>query len=192
MSALIEAVGLHKRFGKTHALAGIDLALPQGQITAILGPNGAGKTTFVRAVATFDPLTRRRAPLGPRSRCRRRTGRGAPTDRISWAIRSRRTDDDRSGRTWQWSPVSTVPSRSTARAVLPTPCSIATGTERSRRSSRPNVLGRGMRRRLDLGASLVGNQKSTSAAPRRADHGPRSPQSDRTVGFDPRTRCEWN
>ena len=53
MPALIEASGLQKHFGKTAALAGIDLALPEGAITAILGPNGAGKTTLIRAVATL-------------------------------------------------------------------------------------------------------------------------------------------
>jgi ABC-2 type transport system ATP-binding protein len=53
MPALIEASGLQKHFGKTTALAGIDLVLPEGEITAILGPNGAGKTTLVRAVATL-------------------------------------------------------------------------------------------------------------------------------------------
>ena len=53
MTALIEARGLTKRFGRTTALAGLDLSLPPGRIVAILGPNGAGKTTFVRTVATL-------------------------------------------------------------------------------------------------------------------------------------------
>jgi ABC-2 type transport system ATP-binding protein len=51
--ALIEAEGLSKRFGKVHALNGLDLTVPSGQVVAILGPNGAGKTTFVRTVATL-------------------------------------------------------------------------------------------------------------------------------------------
>jgi ABC-2 type transport system ATP-binding protein len=49
----IEAVGLTKRYGDVHALAGLDLVAPSGKVTAILGPNGAGKTTFVKAVATL-------------------------------------------------------------------------------------------------------------------------------------------
>jgi daunorubicin resistance ABC transporter ATP-binding subunit len=42
-----------KRYGKTQALAGLDLVVNPGQVVALLGPNGAGKTTFVRAVATL-------------------------------------------------------------------------------------------------------------------------------------------
>ncbi len=53
MHALIEAHGLTKRFGKVEALSEFDLTLPPGQAAAILGPNGAGKTTFIRMVATL-------------------------------------------------------------------------------------------------------------------------------------------
>src|SRR6516225_4680485 len=53
MNPAIEARGLEKRYGKTRALAGLDLVAEAGQVTALLGPNGAGKTTFVRAVATL-------------------------------------------------------------------------------------------------------------------------------------------
>ena len=54
---VIEAAGLVKRFGKGDksicALDGLDLVAESGRVTAVLGPNGAGKTTFVRAVATL-------------------------------------------------------------------------------------------------------------------------------------------
>jgi ABC-2 type transport system ATP-binding protein len=50
---IIEAEGLVKRFGKVEALAGLSLTARSGQVTAVLGPNGAGKTTFVHAVATL-------------------------------------------------------------------------------------------------------------------------------------------
>jgi len=53
MTATIEASGLVKRFGKTVALDGLDVVAEQGVILAVLGPNGAGKTTFVRAIATL-------------------------------------------------------------------------------------------------------------------------------------------
>jgi ABC-2 type transport system ATP-binding protein len=53
MPALIEATGLSKRFGKVKALERLDLTLPGGQAVAILGPNGAGKSTFIRMVATL-------------------------------------------------------------------------------------------------------------------------------------------
>lgn len=49
----IEAEGVVKRFGKVAALSGLDLVAQRGQVTAVLGPNGAGKTTFVRAIATL-------------------------------------------------------------------------------------------------------------------------------------------
>lgn len=48
MSAVIEAAGLVKRFGKIVALDGLDLAAEPGRVRAVLGPNGTGKTTFVR------------------------------------------------------------------------------------------------------------------------------------------------
>lgn len=49
----IEATGLTKRYGDVEALAGLDLVAPRGQVLAVLGPNGAGKTTFVRSIATL-------------------------------------------------------------------------------------------------------------------------------------------
>jgi ABC-2 type transport system ATP-binding protein len=51
--AMIEAVGLHKSFGKTHALAGLDFDVAEGTILCVLGPNGAGKTTAVRVLTTL-------------------------------------------------------------------------------------------------------------------------------------------
>jgi oleandomycin transport system ATP-binding protein len=53
MNLAFEAEGLVKRFGKTTALAGIDLAARQGTVLGVLGPNGAGKTTAVRILATL-------------------------------------------------------------------------------------------------------------------------------------------
>jgi oleandomycin transport system ATP-binding protein len=53
MTLAIEAHGLTKRFGKTQALAGVDLEVEQGRVLGVLGPNGAGKTTAVRILATL-------------------------------------------------------------------------------------------------------------------------------------------
>ncbi len=53
MSYAIQAEGLVKRFGGTTALAGADLAARTGTVLAVLGPNGAGKTTAVRILATL-------------------------------------------------------------------------------------------------------------------------------------------
>ncbi|MFI5489588.1 ATP-binding cassette domain-containing protein [Micromonospora echinaurantiaca] len=49
----IEAEGLRKRYGDSEALAGLDLAVPAGRVCALLGPNGAGKTTAVRILTTL-------------------------------------------------------------------------------------------------------------------------------------------
>ena len=49
----IETHGLVKRFGKTTALAGVDLTARTGSVLGLLGPNGAGKTTAVRILATL-------------------------------------------------------------------------------------------------------------------------------------------
>jgi ABC-2 type transport system ATP-binding protein len=50
---IVEAEGLVKRYGKVTALDGLDLVAQTGQVMAVLGPNGAGKTTFVRTIATL-------------------------------------------------------------------------------------------------------------------------------------------
>ena len=49
----VRARGLVKRYGETVALAGIDFEVPTGTVTAVLGPNGAGKTTAVRILTTL-------------------------------------------------------------------------------------------------------------------------------------------
>ncbi|MFI0356402.1 ATP-binding cassette domain-containing protein [Actinomadura sp. 9N407] len=53
---IVVAEGLHKSFGDTQALRGLDLSVPRGTVCGVLGPNGAGKTTAVRVLATLsDP-----------------------------------------------------------------------------------------------------------------------------------------
>jgi oleandomycin transport system ATP-binding protein len=53
MSHAIRAEGLVKHFGETKALDGVDLEVPFGKVVGVLGPNGAGKTTAVRILATL-------------------------------------------------------------------------------------------------------------------------------------------
>ncbi|WP_267242910.1 ATP-binding cassette domain-containing protein [Streptomyces sp. PR69] len=53
MTYAIQAEGLAKRFKETQALAGVDLAARTGSVLGMLGPNGAGKTTAVRIFATL-------------------------------------------------------------------------------------------------------------------------------------------
>ena len=52
----VEAIGLQKDFGKFRAVDGIDLEVRQGEIFGVLGPNGAGKTTALRMLATLLPI----------------------------------------------------------------------------------------------------------------------------------------
>jgi ABC-2 type transport system ATP-binding protein len=52
-SPAIEATGLRKAFGETRAVDGVDLNVPPGAVYGVLGPNGAGKTTTIRMLATL-------------------------------------------------------------------------------------------------------------------------------------------
>ena len=53
MTDAIVVEGLVKRFGETTALAGVDLTVAEGTVLGLLGPNGAGKTTVVRILTTL-------------------------------------------------------------------------------------------------------------------------------------------
>jgi ABC-2 type transport system ATP-binding protein len=77
----VEITGLTRRFGRTQAVAGVDLRTGPG-VVGLLGPNGAGKTTLLRTMATVIPPTsgtlrllgRDTAAYGPRKEIRRRLG----------------------------------------------------------------------------------------------------------------------
>jgi ABC-2 type transport system ATP-binding protein len=153
MRALIEADGLSKRFGKVQALQGLDLTLPAGQAVAILGPNGAGKTTFIRMVATL---------LKPD----RGTLRVGGHDVVHQAMAVRRLI----GLAGQSAAVEEM---MTGRENLVMVARLYGQTDGQARSSAARILDQvslneaadrlvrtysgGMRRRLDLGASLVGS-----------------------------------
>jgi oleandomycin transport system ATP-binding protein len=64
MTYAIQAEGLVKRFGETVALDGVDLAARAGSVLGVLGPNGAGKTTAVRILATLLRPDAGRASVG--------------------------------------------------------------------------------------------------------------------------------
>jgi lipooligosaccharide transport system ATP-binding protein len=55
MDAVIEAVGLRKKYGDFEAVAGLDLRVERGQVYGLLGPNGAGKTSSIRMIYGFSP-----------------------------------------------------------------------------------------------------------------------------------------
>jgi len=148
----IEAEGLVKNYGKTRALAGFDLAVPTGTVYGLLGPNGAGKTTAVRVFAT---LLR---PDGGRARV-------LGHDVVNQAAEVRR----RIGLTGQYAALDEY---LTGRANLVMIGQLSRLTASAARRRADEMLERfnlteaatravktysgGMRRRLDLAASLIG------------------------------------
>lgn len=51
---MIEALGLHKRYGDVAVLNGIDLSISKGEVVSIVGASGAGKTTLLQLLGTLD------------------------------------------------------------------------------------------------------------------------------------------
>jgi ABC-2 type transport system ATP-binding protein len=173
MPSIIEAHGLVKRFGDIDALAGLDLVAESGRITALLGPNGAGKTTFVSAVATL---------LRPDAGELRVAGIDVAADpqRVRRII----------GLAGQYASVEPA---MTGRENVELVARLFGLGRRAARAAAGDVLDRlglseagdrlvrtysgGMRRRLDLGASLVGRPRLLLL-------------DEPTSGLDPRSRRE--
>jgi ABC-2 type transport system ATP-binding protein len=173
---IIEAQGLSKRFGDVHALDGLDLVAESGRVTALLGPNGAGKTTFVSAVATLlrpDSGTVRVAGIDAAAEPRRvrqviglagqyASVEPAMTGYENLTLVARLFGLDRKG------------ARTAVAGVLERLGLTDAGDRLVRTYSG------GMRRRLDLGASLVGRPQLLLL-------------DEPTSGLDPRGRMElWD
>ena len=62
----LEVRGLHKAFGATEVLRGLDLDVPSGALAAVLGPSGCGKTTLLRVLAGFETVDAGTVHLGGR------------------------------------------------------------------------------------------------------------------------------
>ncbi len=60
----VEAAGIHKRFGSTRALRGVDLSLEPGRCLGLVGRNGAGKSTLVSILSGLVPAGRGRGAPG--------------------------------------------------------------------------------------------------------------------------------
>jgi len=168
---IIQATGVTRSFGDVHALDGIDLVARRGQVTALLGPNGAGKTTFVKAVATLlepdggellvDGVDVRKDPR----RVRRLIGLAGQSAAVEPALTGRE-NLEMVARLFGHRPTE---ARAAASAVLEEIDLTADG-------DRPvKDYSGGMRRRLDLGASLVGAPRLLLL-------------DEPTTGLDPRTR----
>jgi ABC-2 type transport system ATP-binding protein len=173
MTAIIEAHGLTKRFGDVQALAGLDLVAESGHVTALLGPNGAGKTTFVSAVATL--LTPDSGELlvdgidvtaEPR-RVRQIIGLAGQSASVEPAM----TGKENLEFVARLFGLDRRTSRAAACQVLER-LGLADAADRLVRT-----YSGGMRRRLDLGASLVGRPRLLLL-------------DEPTTGLDPRSRRE--
>jgi ABC-2 type transport system ATP-binding protein len=176
VNPVVEARGITKRFGDVDALTGLDLVAEAGQVTALLGPNGAGKTTFISAVATLlspDAGELRVAGIDARSeprRVRRLIGLAGQSASVEPAMTGRENLEF-VGRLFGLDRRS---ARTAARAVLET-LDLTDAADRLVRT-----YSGGLRRRLDLGASLVGRPKLLLL-------------DEPTTGLDPRSRMElWD
>jgi oleandomycin transport system ATP-binding protein len=169
----IETRGLVKRFGKTTALAGVDLTARTGSVLGLLGPNGAGKTTAVRILATLL-----RPDAGSATVC------GYDVVRDAHRVRQL------TGLTGQYASVDEGLSGTNNLIMIGRLLGLARRDARARaaelleRFELTDAAGRpaktysgGMRRRLDLAASLVGQPRVLYL-------------DEPTTGLDPHSRNE--
>jgi len=174
--AHIEADGLRKQFGKVTALDGLDLTLPTGSVVAILGPNGAGKTTFIRSVATL---------LRPDGGSLRVAGYDVRRDSmavrrlIGLAGQSAAVEETMSGRENLYM-VARLYGQPRRQAVANSARILEQVGLTDAGDRRVKTYSGGMRRRLDLGASLVGRPRLLLL-------------DEPTTGLDPVSRIElWD
>ena len=173
----VEVRGLVKHYGETKALDGVDLDVREGTVLGVLGPNGAGKTTLVRCLST---LITPDAGHGHGRRLRRGEAApaAAPHHRPHRPVRLGRREALRLGEP--------LHDRAAARPVpqgrphaAPTSCWSASRSPRPPSGPRCTYSG-GMRRRLDLAASMIGSPAVLYL-------------DEPTTGLDPRTRNEvWD
>jgi ABC-type multidrug transport system ATPase subunit len=147
----VEARAVRKAFGQVQALDGVDLTVPAGTLSALLGPNGAGKTTLVRIIATLArPDAGRVAVFG--------------YDTVKRAAQVR----TRIGLTGQYAGLDDALSGRDNLILIGRLAGLSRGDTRRRASELTGALGLddaidrmvrtysgGMRRRLDLAASLM-------------------------------------
>ncbi|NES28641.1 ATP-binding cassette domain-containing protein [Micromonospora terminaliae] len=176
MTYAIRAEGLVRRFGATTALAGVDLAVPTGTVFGLLGPNGAGKTTAVRVLATLLAADEGHATVGGYD-VRRDAHRVRQLIGLTGQYAS--VDENLTGTEnllliGRLLGLSRADARARARALL-ADFQLSDAAERAAKT-----YSGGMRRRLDLAASLVGRPQVLFL-------------DEPTTGLDPRSRNElWD
>jgi ABC-2 type transport system ATP-binding protein len=175
-AASVSATGLVKAFGEFRAVDGIDLEVRQGEIFGVLGPNGAGKTTMLKMLATLLPIDAGRAWVF-----------GVDVAREPHRVRQligvtgqyASVDEDLTGAENLWlfgrlQGLRSADARATADRLL-----AQFGLEEAARKQLSQFSG-GMRRRLDLAASLISRP-------------PLIFLDEPTTGLDPRTRGQmWD
>jgi ABC-2 type transport system ATP-binding protein len=176
MAGTIEARDVVKRFGRTVALEGLNLVARGGEVTAVLGPNGAGKTTLIRSVATLHEIDGGSLRVNgfdvteDPAAVRRTIGLAGQYAAVEPAM-SGRENLEMVARLFGQSRRS---ARANAAAVLQ-----RLGLEEAA-DRRVRTYSGGMRRKVDLGASLVGAPKLLLL-------------DEPTTGVDPRSRLElWD
>jgi ABC-2 type transport system ATP-binding protein len=173
---IVEVRGVHKSFGNVHALAGVDLDVRRGEVYGLLGPNGAGKTTLINVLSTLlkpDEGTARVAGLDVvehADEVRRRVGLAGQFAAVDDYLTGRETVE-MIGRLYGWS---RSEAQRRAGDVLER-FSLSDAADRPARG-----YSGGMRRRLDLAASLVGEPELLYL-------------DEPTTGIDPASRIEiWD
>jgi ABC-2 type transport system ATP-binding protein len=176
MDAAIVVEGLEKRFGAVEALRGVDLEQPRGTVLGLLGPNGAGKTTTVRILTTLlRPDAGRATVVGldavrDAERLRHEIGLAGQYAAVDENLTGLE-NIEMVGRLYHL-PAAEARSRATA---LLRRFDLADAGDRTAKT-----YSGGMRRRLDLAASLVGRPQVLFL-------------DEPTTGLDPRSRLEmWD
>ena len=176
MDALIEADGLSKKFGKVQALSDLTLTLAAGQPVAILGPNGAGKTTFIRMVATLIAPDRGTLVVNGHDVVRDPM---AVRRMIGLAGQSAAVEEMMTGRE-NLVMVARLYGQGRAEAVTSAQAILQQMDLVEAADRQVRTYSGGMRRRLDLGASLVGSPRLLLL-------------DEPTTGLDPGSRNEvWD
>jgi ABC-2 type transport system ATP-binding protein len=149
----IEASGLVKSYREVRVLAGVDLRVPRGSVFALLGPNGAGKTTTVRILATLAVADAGQARVAGLDvvRDRRQVRRKISLTGQFAALDGGQTGEENLRMMGRLSRLSRPAARRRAAELL------ARFELTDAAGRRVSTYSGGMRRRLDLAASLVGH-----------------------------------
>jgi ABC-2 type transport system ATP-binding protein len=155
MSPMVVVEDVHKSFGKTRALRGVDLEIEAGQVFGLLGPNGAGKTTLVRVLTTLLRPEAGRASVAGYDVAREPQG---VRRSIGLAGQYAAVDETLTGRE-NLEMVGRL-YRLGGREAKERAANVLERFDLVRAADRPvKGYSGGMRRRLDLGASLVGRPR---------------------------------